>query len=149
GGASPEVLLGAAGQRSVIATYQNDLSLKLQSVAPDSGKVRTELRLQTESCCNYAAGVWTAAGETIFIAQGADLILYDMATGRSRAYVKDLIAPAEDGRQRAISRLVVDPQYKRLIAVAADGTHSRIVPLDSLAAVGDDWRAADATLAQE
>jgi len=141
--------MGAAGQTSIIAWYRPDLSLLLTSVDPESGKTRAEISLQTDSCCNFASGAWTATNDTIFIAQGDDLILYDMKTGRTRAYIKDLIAPAGNGRSGSTFRPIIDPQYHRLIAVTEDGKHSRIVPLDSLEKAGEDWRATDATLARD
>jgi hypothetical protein len=64
------VILGAEGQRTVVSTYHDDLSLLLRSVAPESGAVRTEFRLQPETCCAYPDVAWTVAGDTIFIGMG-------------------------------------------------------------------------------
>lgn len=66
-------------------------------------------------------------------------------TGRSKAYIKNVIAPDKD----RIVQLIVDPQFKRLIVITFDGKGSRIVPLESLEPLGEDWRAADAVLAQD
>jgi hypothetical protein len=72
-----------------------------------------------------------------------------MKTGRSRAYIKNVIAPMNEGGIHRIVQLVVDAEFNRLIVVTFDGKRSRIVPLDSLESAGTDWRAADAVLAED
>lgn len=145
GGNEPHVAIGAEGKRAIVSTFQNDLSFLLRSVVPETGKVRSELSIPPDSCCNYPEVGWAVGNDTIFIGRGADLILYDLKTGRSRAYIKNVIAPKSD----RIVQLILDPEYQRLILVTFDGKHSRILPLESLEAAGEDWRAADAVLAQD
>ncbi len=147
----PQIVLGDPGAPTFVSEQQSE-AMFLRSILPESGKTRLELALK--SPLNDGT-VWTADGNTIFVARGRDLRVYDAVRGTVRAFLKNVVpdtpGPRQDGQ--FIASLIVDREFDRLIVVTGDGRHSQIISLAALRKLADDantpWNAADAVLAAD
>jgi hypothetical protein len=125
---------------SVLGTDRNHLllgerqrqGLRVKQLGLPSGEVRTLFGVATTPT---RIPIFLAHEQTLFLALGRDLLLFDLNSGRLLRYLQDFISGgfADNGNgldSHRIDRLLVDRGH--LIALAFRGAGSRIVPLNEL-----------------
>jgi hypothetical protein len=149
-GQGTQVALGE-GDGPVVVSGTSVNAMVLRSIAPQTGKVRTELRLAFNP--NVGAS-WAVDGQTLFVGRGRDLLVYDMGRGTLSAVLRDFV-PEDDrpGHDHRIVQLVIDAAFDHLVVLTQDGHHSQVVSLKALARATQGsrstWRGTDAVLAAD